>query len=83
MPDSGRTQRPAAVRTAAVVTTMLNGGAVLDEGPSRALVPAPAQLCVEGVQGVRIQRTNFYLAEKRCDVIADIAPVKRQSLVTS
>jgi hypothetical protein len=58
VPDGGRTQWPAAVRTAPVVATMVDGGAVLNERPSRAMVPASTQGCVERVKDVRVQRTE-------------------------
>ncbi len=70
MPDGGRTQRPAAVLTAAVVATMLDGGAVLDKGLPGAVVPAPAQLRIERVEDVHIQRADLNLAQERRDVQA-------------
>lgn len=57
---------------------MLDGGAVLNEGPSRAVVPAPAQFRVERVEDVRIQRTDLDLAQERRDVVADVTSVERQ-----
>jgi len=78
MPDGGRAQRPAAVRNAALVAIVLDGGAVLDEGAPRAVVPASAQFRVERIQCVCVQGTNLDLAQVRRDVVPDVAPVKSQ-----
>jgi len=66
------------VLTAVVVATMLDSGAVLDKGTPGAVIPAPAQLRVERVEDVRIQRAELDLAQERRDVVSDIATVERQ-----
>jgi hypothetical protein len=40
MPDGGRAQRPATVRSATVITIMLTSGAVLNEQAPGAVIPA-------------------------------------------
>jgi hypothetical protein len=57
---------------------MLTSGAVLNERAPGAVIPASAQLRVEDIEGIRVQRANFDLAQQRRDVVADVTPVERQ-----
>lgn len=63
--DGRCTQRSAAVLTTAAVTTRLDGGAVLDEETSGAMIPASPQLRVECVESVRVQPIDLNLAQER------------------
>jgi len=59
LPDAGATQRGAHLRTGALVAGVLDSRAVLDVGPSVAMLPAPPQLRVERVEDVAVERAHL------------------------
>ena len=62
--------------TAAAVALVLARRPVLDDPPAAAAHRARPQLCVERLDGLRLQATQRQSAEDRSDVVADVALVR-------
>ena len=60
------------------VAAMFDSRTAWDKGTPGDTIPTSAQLRVERVQDVRVQRTDLDLAEEGRDVVADVATVERQ-----
>ena len=75
LPDAGATQRGAHLRTGALVAGVLDSRAVLDVGPSVAVLAAPPQLRVERVEDVAVERAHLDGADEGTDVPLRVAHV--------
>lgn len=77
MPDRRRAEGAAPVRAATVVALVLGRRPVVDRVAAlRAVLPAAAQLGVERVEHLRVERTNLRRAQQRRDVVAHVAAVQ-------
>jgi hypothetical protein len=69
LPDRRVAERAADVRAAAVVAFVLDGRPVVDPWAPVAVVPAPAQLGVEGIEQVRVEGADGLGPDQRADVL--------------
>jgi hypothetical protein len=76
--DGPGRQRRADMPPAAAVASVGPVGAVIDRTAPAAMVAAAAQLGIERVQDVRVDRADLLMPDQRPDVLVDIAAVGRQ-----
>jgi hypothetical protein len=80
VPDRGRRQRAAGVRTAPVVALVITRRPMVGPARSRAVVTAPPELGVERVERLGAYGAGLRLAEERSDVflqVPGVHPVRR------
>lgn len=78
LPDGRSSERPTFVWHAPVVALVLAGRPVLQEWPAIAMGSTSAQLGVERVHQIGVERTDPHLADQRPDVPLDMAAVGAQ-----
>ena len=78
VPNGGSGQRPALVRATTLVAGVGARGSVVDAGAAVAVRPAPAELGVERVQDVCVERTDLDMSDKWHNVLADVSLILLQ-----